>query len=84
MNEDTSVVIDVLDNDVDVDGDTLTIITMTQASHGIVSMNSSGVLTYIAAQNREIESSAALVAIRRLLLDNRVNLHLALGGSFTL
>jgi NodT family efflux transporter outer membrane factor (OMF) lipoprotein len=42
-----------------------------------------GVLTYLAAQNREIESAAALTAVRRLLLDNRVNLHLALGGNFT-
>lgn len=39
-----------------------------------------GVLTYLAAQNRQIEAGAALVSVRRLLLDNRVNLHLALGG----
>jgi len=43
-----------------------------------------GVLTYLAAQNREIEAAAALVAVRRLLLDNRVNLHLALGGDVVL
>jgi len=43
-----------------------------------------GVLTYLSAQNREIEASAALVSIRRLLLDNRVTLHLALGGDVML
>lgn len=39
-----------------------------------------GVLTYLASQNQEIQASAALATVRRLLLDNRVNLHLALGG----
>lgn len=43
-----------------------------------------GVLTYLAAQNREIEASASLVSVRRLLLDNRINLHLALGGDVVL
>ncbi|MCW1884779.1 TolC family protein [Luteolibacter flavescens] len=43
-----------------------------------------GVLTYIAAQNRQIEAASALVSVRRLLLDNRVNLHLALGGDVVL
>lgn len=43
-----------------------------------------GVLTFLAAQNREIEASSALVSVRRLLLDNRVNLHLALGGDVVL
>lgn len=43
-----------------------------------------GVLTYLAAQNREIEAAASLVTVRRLLLDNRVNLHLALGGDVVL
>ncbi len=43
-----------------------------------------GVLTFLAAQNREIEASSSLVAVRRLLLDNRVNLHLALGGDVVL
>jgi outer membrane protein TolC len=43
-----------------------------------------GVLTYLAAQNREIDASSALVSVRRLLLDNRVNLHLALGGDVVL
>ncbi len=43
-----------------------------------------GVLTFLAAQNREIEASSSLVSVRRLLLDNRVNLHLALGGDVVL
>ncbi|MCW1924818.1 TolC family protein [Luteolibacter arcticus] len=43
-----------------------------------------GVLTYLAAQNRQIEAGAALASVRRLLLDNRVNLHLALGGDVVL
>lgn len=43
-----------------------------------------GVLTYLEAQNRQIEAAAALVSVRRLLLDNRVNLHLALGGDVVL
>lgn len=43
-----------------------------------------GVLTYLAAQNREIEAAASLVAVRGLLLANRVNLHLALGGDVVL
>lgn len=43
-----------------------------------------GVLTYLAAQNRQIEAASALVTVRRLLLDNRVNLHLALGGDVVL
>ncbi|QJE97829.1 efflux transporter outer membrane subunit [Luteolibacter luteus] len=43
-----------------------------------------GVLTYLASQNQEIQASSALVTVRRLLLDNRVNLHLALGGDVVL
>lgn len=43
-----------------------------------------GVLTFLAAQNREIDASSSLVSVRRLLLDNRVNLHLALGGDIVL
>ena len=39
-----------------------------------------GVLTYLASQNQEIQAASSLVTVRRLLLDNRVNLHLALGG----
>lgn len=43
-----------------------------------------GVLTYLASQNQEIQASSALATVRRLLLDNRVNLHLALGGDVVL
>ena len=43
-----------------------------------------GVLTYLTSQNQEIQASAALLSVRRLLLDNRVNLHLALGGDVVL
>lgn len=43
-----------------------------------------GVLTYLASQNQEIQAASALVTVRRLLLDNRVNLHLALGGDVVL
>jgi len=42
------------------------------------------VLTYLSAQNRQIEANTALVSVRRLLLDNRINLHLALGGDVVL
>uniref|UniRef100_UPI00186742B7 efflux transporter outer membrane subunit n=1 Tax=Luteolibacter marinus TaxID=2776705 RepID=UPI00186742B7 len=42
------------------------------------------VLTYLAAQQREIETATQLIALRRLRLTNRVDLHLALGGNFTL
>lgn len=42
------------------------------------------VLTYLSAQNREVETAAQLVALRRLRLANRVDLHLALGGNFSL
>lgn len=38
------------------------------------------VLTYLSAQAREIEARAAHVTLRRLILDQRVSLHLALGG----
>jgi multidrug efflux system outer membrane protein len=42
------------------------------------------VLTYLAAQQREIDTATQVVALRRLRLANRVDLHLALGGDFTL
>jgi hypothetical protein len=42
------------------------------------------VLTYLEAQNRQIEAAATLASVRRLLLDNRINLHLALGGDVVL
>jgi len=40
------------------------------------------VLTLIDATQREIESASQYAAIRRLRLENRVDLHLALGGDF--
>ena len=41
------------------------------------------VLTLLATQTRRIETARQLVSLKRARLDNRVNLHLALGGSFT-
>ncbi|MBK1826253.1 efflux transporter outer membrane subunit [Haloferula rosea] len=40
------------------------------------------VLTLLASQNRQIELAAQQLTLRRLRLDNRVNLHLALGGDY--
>lgn len=40
------------------------------------------VLTLIDATQRQIDSASQYAAIRRLRLENRVNLHLALGGDF--
>jgi multidrug efflux system outer membrane protein len=40
------------------------------------------VLTVIEATKRKIDSASQLAAIRHLRLENRVNLHLALGGDF--
>ena len=40
------------------------------------------VLTLIDATQQQIDSASQYVAIRRLRLENRVDLHLALGGSF--
>jgi NodT family efflux transporter outer membrane factor (OMF) lipoprotein len=42
------------------------------------------VLTYLAAQQREIDTAAQVIALRRLRLANRVDLHLALGGDFSI
>jgi outer membrane protein TolC len=39
-------------------------------------------LTVFAAQNRRLQTEAQLINVRRLRLDNRINLHLALGGDF--
>lgn len=41
-------------------------------------------LTVLSTQQRAIQSRSALASIRRLRLDNRVALHLALGGDFRL
>jgi len=40
------------------------------------------ILTVLVTQQRAIQSRSALAAVRRLRLDNRVALHLALGGDF--
>ena len=40
------------------------------------------ILTVLTAQSRALQLSGQLISIRRLRLDNRVNLHLALGGDF--
>jgi multidrug efflux system outer membrane protein len=41
------------------------------------------ILTVFAAQNRRLATEAQAITVRRLRLDNRINLHLALGGDFT-
>ncbi len=41
------------------------------------------ILTVFAAQNRRLATEAQSITVRRLRLDNRINLHLALGGDFT-
>ncbi len=45
-NEDNAITIDVLANDVDPDGDTLSITSIGQPAHGTVTQNSDGTLTY--------------------------------------
>ena len=40
------------------------------------------ILTVLATQNRALQARSQLVLVRRLRLDNRVALHLALGGDF--
>jgi hypothetical protein len=38
----------------------------------------------LSAQDRKVQTAFQLAELRRLRLDNRVNLHLALGGDFQL
>ena len=40
------------------------------------------ILTVFAAQNRRLTTQAQFITVRRLRLDNRINLHLALGGDY--
>ncbi len=40
------------------------------------------ILTVLTAQNQSLNAARQVLAVRRLRLDNRVNLHLALGGDF--
>ncbi|MHA1600121.1 MAG: Ig-like domain-containing protein, partial [Alphaproteobacteria bacterium] len=46
LNEDSTVIIKVLDNDTDADGDTLQVAAVTQGQHGHVAINIDGTLTY--------------------------------------
>lgn len=41
------------------------------------------ILIVLAAQTRELQTRSQLLTLRRLRLENRVNLHLALGGDFS-
>ena len=41
-------------------------------------------LVLLAAQDRQIQTAFQLVSLRRMRLENRINLHLALGGDFKL
>ncbi|NRB26104.1 MAG: efflux transporter outer membrane subunit [Roseibacillus sp.] len=41
-------------------------------------------LTLLSAQDRQVQTAFQLASLRRMRLDNRVNLHLALGGDFKL
>jgi outer membrane protein TolC len=40
-------------------------------------------VTMLTSQRNAFEAESRLLAVRRQRLDNRVNLHLALGGGFT-
>ncbi len=46
------------------------------------SSGTADVLTLLAATNRRIELESQMLTLRRLRLDNRINLHLALGGDY--
>ncbi len=39
-------------------------------------------LTLLSAQDRQVQTAFQLVSLRRMRLENRINLHLALGGDF--
>jgi outer membrane protein TolC len=39
-------------------------------------------LNVLSAQNRVVQLRSQLITLRRLRLENRINLHLALGGDF--
>ena len=41
------------------------------------------ILTVLGAQTRELQARSQLLTLRRMRLENRVNLHLALGGDFS-
>lgn len=48
------------------------------------SRGTADVLTLLAATSRRIELESQVLTLRRLRLDNRINLHLALGGDYRL
>ena len=50
-DEDNVVTVDVLDNDTDVDGDELTVVSTTQPSNGNVAINEDGTITYTPNEN---------------------------------
>ena len=43
----------------------------------------SDIITVLSSQRTALDSESALLSVRRARLDNRVDLHLALGGGFT-
>lgn len=53
-----------------------------ESSERDFSLGTGDVLTLLAAQNRRIDLATQQLTLRRLRLDNRVNLHLALGGDY--
>ena len=56
----------------------------TEAARLDYQSGTSDVQTLLAAESRYILASSSLVSLQRLSLDNRINLHLALGGDYTL
>jgi len=54
----------------------------TQSANDEYSGGTGDALTLITAQSNQIKLASQVVALRRLRLDNRVTLHLALGGDF--
>jgi len=55
-----------------------------KASEEDYALGNASLLTVLTAQTRKIDISSQVVMLRRMQLENRVNLHLALGGEFTI
>ena len=53
-----------------------------ESSEEDFTLGTGDVLTLLSAQNRRIELASQRLTLRRLRLENRVNLHLALGGDY--
>lgn len=53
-----------------------------EEARAVFSRGLGDILTVMVAQQRSIQARSALAAVRRQRLDNRVALHLALGGDF--